>query len=81
MAKKDFQLGFYVHILSSRWVMGIGLFQFIPSFVKKYRRMHQTLGKVYVFSILFLATPLGFILALYANSGLPAKVGFSLQYL
>lgn len=81
LAKKDFQLGFYVHILSSWWVMGIGLFQFIPSFVKKYRRMHQTLGKVYVFSILFLAGPLGFILALYANGGLPAKVGFSLQYL
>lgn len=81
LAKKDFQVGFYVHILSSWWVMGIGLFQFIPSFVKKYRRLHQTLGKVYVFSILFLAAPSGFVLALYANGGLPAKVGFSLQCL
>lgn len=81
LAKKDFQVGFYVHILSSWWVMGIGLFQFIPSFVKKYRRTHQTLGKVYVFSILFLAAPSGFVLALYANGGLPAKVGFSLQCL
>ncbi|AYQ34014.1 DUF2306 domain-containing protein [Runella sp. SP2] len=81
LAKKDFQVGFYVHILSSWWVMGIGLLQFIPSFVKKYRRLHQTLGKVYVFSILFLAAPSGFVLALYANGGLPAKVGFSLQCL
>ncbi|HAK78519.1 MAG TPA: hypothetical protein DCM71_16805 [Runella sp.] len=81
LAKKDFQVGFYVHILSSWWVMGIGLFQFIPSFVKKYRRLHQTLGKVYVFSILFLAAPSGFVLAWYANGGLPAKVGFSLQCL
>lgn len=79
LAKKDFQVAFYVHILSSWWVMGIGVFQFIPAFVKKYSRLHQTLGKVYVFSVLVLAAPSGLVLALYANGGLPAKVGFSLQ--
>jgi hypothetical protein len=79
LVKKDFQIAFYSHILSSWWVMGIGVFQFIPAFVKKYPRLHQTLGKVYVFSVLILAAPSGLVLALYANGGLPAKVGFSLQ--
>ncbi|MCP1385522.1 DUF2306 domain-containing protein [Runella salmonicolor] len=79
LARQDFQFSFYIHIVSSLWVMGIGISQFIPSFVKKYPRLHQSLGKIYVFSILFLAAPSGLGLAIYANGGLPAKVGFSLQ--
>lgn len=79
LGHRDFQASFYIHITSSLWVMGIGIAQFIPAFVKKYPRLHQTLGKVYVFSILLLAAPAGLGLALYANGGLPAKVGFSLQ--
>lgn len=79
LARQDFQFSFYIHIVSSLWVMGIGISQFIPSFVKKYSNLHQTLGKIYVFSILFLAAPSGLGLAIYSNGGLPAKVGFSLQ--
>lgn len=79
LSRNDFQVSFYTHIVSSWWVMGIGIFQFVPSFIKKYKKLHQTLGKVYVFSILILAAPSGLGLALYANGGLPAKVGFSLQ--
>jgi uncharacterized membrane protein len=79
LAHADFQAAFYVHIVSSWWVMCIGIFQFIPVLVKKYTKLHQTLGKVYVFSILVLAAPSGLVLAWYANGGLPAKVGFSLQ--
>ena len=79
LARQDFQFSFYIHIVSSLWVMGIGISQFIPSFLKKYSNLHQTLGKIYVFSVLFLAAPSGLGLAIYANGGLPAKVGFSLQ--
>lgn len=79
LSRNDFQVSFYTHIVSSWWVMVIGIFQFVPSFIKKYKKLHQTLGKVYVFSILILAAPSGLGLALYANGGLPAKVGFSLQ--
>ena len=81
LARNDFQVGFYVHIVSSLWTMGIGIFQFVPSFIKKYKKWHQNLGKVYVFSILILAAPSGLVLAWYANGGLPAKVGFLLQCL
>ncbi len=81
LSKRDFQVSFYIHIVSSLWTMGLGVVQFIPFFVKKYPRLHQTLGKVYVFSVLFLAAPSGLGLAIYANGGLPAKAGFSLQCL
>jgi hypothetical protein len=79
LTRNDFQVAFYVHIVSSWWVMVTGIFQFVPSFIKKYKKLHQILGKVYVFSILALAAPSGLVLAWYANGGLPAKVGFSLQ--
>ena len=79
LAQNDFQAAFYVHIVSSWWVMGIGIFQFIPYFLKKYPHLHRGLGKIYVFSVLLLTAPSGLVLAWYANGGLPAKVGFSLQ--
>jgi hypothetical protein len=79
LAKTDFQWGFYVHIVSAWWVMGIGVFQFWPFFFQKYALWHRLLGKIYIFSILALAAPSGFVLALYANGGLSVKVGFGLQ--
>jgi uncharacterized membrane protein len=74
-----FRLGFYVHITSSLWVMAAGLPQFFPRFWRERRGLHRTLGKIYVGSILALAAPSGLILALYANGGLVAKTGFTLQ--
>jgi hypothetical protein len=79
LSQADFQVSFYVHIISGWWVMGIGIFQFVPSFVKKNAIWHRGLGKIYVLSVLFLAAPSGLGLSLYANGGLSAKVGFSLQ--
>lgn len=80
-ADKLFRLGFYVHITSSLWVMATGLVQFFPRLWVRQRVLHRTLGKVYVASILVLAAPSGLILALYANGGLVAKVGFTMQCL
>ena len=39
------------------------------------------MGKIYVFGILFFAAPSGLILAAFANGGLSAQVGFTLQCL
>lgn len=74
-----FRVGFYVHITSSLWVLGAGLAQFFPRWFRGRARLHRTLGKLYVASILALAAPSGLILAAYANGGLVAKVGFTLQ--
>jgi len=76
-----FRVGFYVHITSSWWVLGLGLLQLVPTLYRSWPRLHRRLGQVYVASILALAAPSGLILAAYANGGLPAKVGFTLQCL
>lgn len=79
--KQHFLWSFYIHITSSLFVMGGGIFQFFPILIKNYPRLHQNIGKLYVFFILILAAPSGLVLATYANGGLAARVGFSLQCL
>lgn len=79
LQKPYFMWAFYIHITSSLFVMGGGVFQFFPSLLKNYPRWHRNIGKMYIFFILLLAAPSGLVLAVYANGGLAAKVGFTLQ--
>lgn len=74
-----FMAGFYVHITSSVWVIAGGLVQFIPAILRNKPVWHRRVGKLYVLSVLGLAAPSGLVLAFYANGGLAAKVGFSMQ--
>jgi uncharacterized membrane protein len=67
---------FYVHISTSIFSIALGAFQFMPFLIKEYPKWHQRIGKVYIYSILFLAAPSGFIIALFANGGFPSKLGF-----
>lgn len=77
--KQYFILAFYVHITTSVFALGGGVFQFSVLLMQKYPRVHQWIGKLYVFSILILAAPSGLVIAMYANGGLGCKVGFVLQ--
>ncbi len=79
--KDHFIWAFYIHITSSLFVMGGGAFQFFPEIIRRFPRFHRNIGKMYVFFILLLAAPSGLILAFYANGGLAARVGFSMQCL
>lgn len=78
ITKKYYLLAFYIHITSSFWVMLGGIFQFINV---PFGRYHKVLGKIYVASVLFLAAPSGLVLAFFANGGITAKVGFTMQCL
>jgi Predicted membrane protein (DUF2306) len=80
-SKLIFKTGFYTHICSALVVWLAGIPQFWPLLVLKYPKWHRNLGKIYVFGILFLAAPSGLILAAFANGGLSAQVGFTLQCL
>lgn len=80
-SKWIFKIGFYTHISSALVVWLAGIPQFWPFLVLKYPKWHRNLGKIYVFGILFLAAPSGLILAAFANGGLSAQVGFTLQCL
>ena len=76
-----FRAGFYVHITTSLLVLVAGLLQFIPVLARRGPGLHQRLGKFYIIGILALAAPSGLILARFANGGLVAQVGFTLQCL
>ncbi|MBF9140982.1 DUF2306 domain-containing protein [Hymenobacter properus] len=76
-----FRLGFYVHITTSLVVLVLGLLQFLPWLARLGPGLHRGLGKGYVLGILALAAPSGLILAYFANGGLAAQVGFTLQCL
>ncbi|MBH8567509.1 DUF2306 domain-containing protein [Microvirga sp. STS02] len=76
-----FRLGFYVHITTSLLVLVAGLLQFLPVLARRGPGLHRQLGKFYVVGILALAAPSGLILAYFANGGLAAQVGFTLQCL
>ena len=72
-----FRLGFYVHIATALIVLG--LLQWLPAVARRGPRLHRGLGYGYVGGILGLAAPSGLILARFANGGLTAQVGFTLQ--
>ena len=74
-----FRLGFYVHITTSLVVLVLGLAQWLPVVARRGPRLHRWLGYGYVGGILGLAAPSGLILARFANGGLVAQVGFTLQ--
>jgi uncharacterized membrane protein len=76
-----FRLGFYVHITTSLVVLVLGLLQWVPVLASRGARLHRWLGYGYVVGILGLAAPSGLVLARFANGGLAAQVGFSLQCL
>ena len=74
-----FRAGFYVHITTSLLVLVAGLLQFLPWLARCGPGLHRRLGKCYIIGILALAAPSGLILAHFANGGLAAQVGFTLQ--
>jgi hypothetical protein len=76
-----FRLGFYVHVTTSLIVLVLGLLQWLPVVASRGPRLHRWLGYGYVAGILGLAAPSGLVLARFANGGLVAQVGFSLQCL
>jgi hypothetical protein len=74
--KDIWRWSFYIHITASIFVLLFGAFQFIKSISAKLPRLHRTLGKIYVFTVLCLSAPSGLIMAFYANGGLWSKVSF-----
>jgi len=69
---------FYMHVYSAIFALLAGFTQFNINFLEKYPRYHKLLGKVYVYIVLFFATPSGIYIGLYANGGLISKISFVL---
>ena len=73
---KAWYYSFYLHITTSIFVLAAGLTQFSQTILQDKKQLHRLIGKLYVGLILCLAAPSGFVMALYANGGFPAKVSF-----
>lgn len=69
-------LFFYIHVCSSIFVLLAGFSQFNSSVLKNFPKLHQTIGKLYVFAILFLSAPSGLFIGVFANGGLFSKISF-----
>ncbi|GLR17435.1 DUF2306 domain-containing protein [Portibacter lacus] len=79
MSKMHYQLAFFSHVYTSIIVLLVGITQFSETIRKRYAFVHRNLGKLYVLLVLVIASPSGFIMALYANGGIYSKISFGLQ--
>jgi uncharacterized membrane protein len=69
---------FYIHILTGSIVLILGVFQLGKWIRVRFTVWHRASGRIYVILILILTAPSGFVMSLYANGGLTAKIGFGM---
>ncbi|MBK9257220.1 MAG: DUF2306 domain-containing protein [Saprospiraceae bacterium] len=67
--------GFYTHIMLGGLALLIGWFQFNDKLRTRNPKLHRTIGKVYVVSVLLSAIA-GFCIAFFATGGIIASLGF-----
>lgn len=70
------KVSFYIHVFSSILALAAGFTQFSNYILKNHKRLHRTIGKIYVINILLVNFPSGMVLAIYANGLLPTKIAF-----
>ena len=71
-----YKIAFFTHVFTSMFALLAGFTQFSKYILKNHKKTHRNIGKLYVFVILFLTGPSGFIMAIYANGGYTSKIGF-----
>ncbi|MDR3697031.1 DUF2306 domain-containing protein [Mucilaginibacter sp.] len=69
---------FYCHIIGSSIILMAGFFQFSKK-VYNNKPLHKSLGKVYVFGVLFFAAPGAYIMTLFIDRGRWVFFSFLLQ--
>lgn len=75
---KHWRWAFYLHILTSFFVMLAGAVQFNSWILKKYKAWHRRVGKLYVYIILFLSGPAALVMSFYANGDRISRISFVL---
>ncbi|MFV0606544.1 MAG: DUF2306 domain-containing protein [Niabella sp.] len=67
---------FYTHVYTSIFVLLAGFTQFNKVLLRKHKKIHRSVGYLYVTIILLFAAPTGFIMGLHANGGWIAQIFF-----
>ncbi len=73
---KHWRFAFYLHILSSVFVLLAGAVQFSDLLLKKYKGIHRFVGKMYVYIVLLVSGPGALVMSFYANGDATAKTSF-----
>jgi hypothetical protein len=75
---RPWRWAFYAHVITSTFVLFLGIFQFLPGVMRKYPGWHRLAGKIYIILVLGVSGPGGLIMGFYANGGWPARISFIL---
>lgn len=73
-----YRLAFYTHVYSAMFALIPGLVQFSRTARIRFPALHRSLGKLYIFVVLFLAGPSGLVMAYYANGGIVSQIAFTI---
>jgi hypothetical protein len=69
---------FYIHVFTSCFVLIAGFTQFNPWLLRNHRSFHRRMGWGYLVIVTMISGPAAFVMAWYANGGLPARASFTL---
>src|SRR6201996_500806 len=69
---------FYIHVFSAVLALLAGFTQFSSQLLRDQPGVHRLIGKIYVGNILLINFPVGLVMGIYANGGLPGKTAFLL---
>jgi uncharacterized membrane protein len=69
---------FYAHIFGASVILMAGFFQF-SKWVYTNRKLHRTLGKIYVFGVLFFAAPGAYVMTFFIHRGTGVFLSFLIQ--
>lgn len=75
---RHWRYAFYKHILFSILTLASGLTQFSSYILRKHKKLHRSMGYIYVLDVLCLAGPSGLVMGFYANGDALAKTSFVL---
>jgi Predicted membrane protein (DUF2306) len=73
---RHWEISFWIHVFTSMLPLLAGFTQFSAWILQRHRKLHRTMGKVYVISVLFVTGPASLVMAFYANGGLTSRAAF-----
>jgi len=71
-----YKIAFYFHIIFTPIILLVGTTQVFFNLNKRGGKLHQNLGKIYVFLILFVCAPSGVVMSFYAFGGFTSILSF-----
>lgn len=71
-----YKASFYIHIGAGMFCVVAALSQFSNFILKRYKKLHIYMGRVYVFVVLFLAAPTGLYMSFFAKGSNAEKLLF-----